>query len=387
MTPEKNSKSIVNLPPKVKKAIAGGIVAASLVTGCNALIGASISEKPVVTLTSIPTKDAETNTDPTQATYEFTPTPKATETMINPPTLTREPTATVNPDIEIVDAELAEQIKSAMPPMWFYDHDQKKFVERSNEDFKFSIYKRTTLYISDGNGEEVGFARYFTKSILDNESTEYFSLTDISKDTVIPLKIYSQMGDFNADMLTKDGTYTTKQCMYGFVEEYTEFKPNKVYEQIAVDETNKYASDVKNIQKGEKMIETAVLRTLAYITNTEEGKLLEELKIGESVEFDTNKGKWVVNKGVNYIWSDSEKGSYEIIDGELFLFNGFSDLEANDAIEGCRPMSWDIKFRSFLGDNFKKYFPNVVTIYLVNAQPYLDRYTRQTPVVVGLRRD
>ena len=85
MTPEKKSESIVNLPPQVRKAIAGGIVAVSLATGCNALVGASITEKPVVTLTGIPTKDPETNIDPTQVAYEFTPTPKVTETMINEP--------------------------------------------------------------------------------------------------------------------------------------------------------------------------------------------------------------------------------------------------------------------------------------------------------------
>lgn len=94
MTPEKKSESIVNLPPKIKKAIAGGIVAASLVTGCNVAVEALPHEKPIITSTSVPTKDPETNTDPTQATYELTPTQKATDTMINPPTLTPEPTAT-----------------------------------------------------------------------------------------------------------------------------------------------------------------------------------------------------------------------------------------------------------------------------------------------------
>lgn len=100
MTPEKKSESIVNLPPKIKKAIAGGIVAASLVTGCNVAVEALPHEKPIITSTSVPTKDPETNADPTQVTYELTPTQKATDTMINPPTLTPEPTATVTEVIE-----------------------------------------------------------------------------------------------------------------------------------------------------------------------------------------------------------------------------------------------------------------------------------------------
>ncbi|MEL7665871.1 MAG: hypothetical protein AAGU06_00335 [Candidatus Shapirobacteria bacterium] len=387
MTPEKKSESIVNLPPKIKKAIAGGIVAASLVTGCNVAVEALPHEKPIITSTSVPTKDPETNTDPTQATYELTPTQKATDTMINPPTLTPEPTAIVNPDIEIVDAELAEQIKSAMPPMWFYDHDQKKFVERSNEDFQFSIYKRTTLYISDGNGEEVGFARYFTKSILDNESTEYFSLTDISKDTVIPLKLYSQMGDYDAKSMTLSGNFDTKQCMFGFVEEYTEFKMDTVFPQEAVDMSEKYAPDTRNIQKGEKMVEAALLKTLANITNESEEKLFKNFQNGVTIGFETNKGKWVVNRGINYIWNDASSRSYEILNGELFLFNGFSDISITDAIEGCRPMAWDTEFRTFLNDYFGGSFSEAIEIYKFNSQPFVGRNIRQTPVVVDLRED
>ena len=63
--------------------------------GCVAVNGAgheSGDNRPIVTLTAEPTKDPGTNTDPTQATYELTPTQKATDTMINPPTLTPEPT-------------------------------------------------------------------------------------------------------------------------------------------------------------------------------------------------------------------------------------------------------------------------------------------------------
>ena len=75
MIPEKKSDSIINfLSPKVKKAIAGGMVAASLATGCNVLVEALPPERPIITLTSIPTKDPETNTDPIQATNEVTPT-------------------------------------------------------------------------------------------------------------------------------------------------------------------------------------------------------------------------------------------------------------------------------------------------------------------------
>jgi hypothetical protein len=297
-------------------------------------------------------------------------------------TLTPEPTATVNPDIEVVDDELAEQIKSVMPSMWVYDREQKKFVERSNEDFKFSIYKRTTLLITDGKGEEVGYARYFVKSSPDAEMTEYFSLTDKSVNTVIPLKLYSQMGDYTAKFITHSGNFYTKQCMYGFVDEYTEFKLDTIFPQEAVD---MYATtDIGNIQKGEIIAETAVLRTLASIMNEDVDKLYKDLQNGDAIEFNTNKGKWIVNRGINYLWSDTSRRNYEIVDGELFLLNGFSEINkiVPDAIEGCRPMAWDIAMRTFLNDNFGE---DVAMTYKLNTIHFINKNTIQTPVIVDLR--
>lgn len=330
---------------------------------------------------------------PTDATYELTQTP-GHESTINPPTqvptetpsATLTPEPTVNPDIEIVDEELAEQIKSVMPSMWVYDHEQKKFVERSNEDFKFTIYRKTTLYITDGNGEEVGYARYFVKNSPDAEMTDYFSLTDMSKDTVIPIKLYSQMGDYTAKVMTQKGDFDTKQCMYGFVDEYTEFRLNTVYPQEAVDISKKYAFDgIGNIQNGEKMVETALLNALANITGESEEKLFMNFQNGVIVKLETNKGEWVVNRGINYIWGDTQSRSYEVLDGELFLFNGFSDTSITDAIEGCRPMAWDSEFRTFLNDNFES--SEAVEIYKFNSQPLVNTNTKQTPVIVDLRED
>jgi len=317
---------------------------------------------------------------PTEVPVELTPTVEnpATEEL----TLTLEPTATVNPDIEVVDEELEEQIKSVMPSMWVYDREQKKFVERSNEDFKFSIYKKTTLFITDGNGEEVGYARYFVKSSPDAEMTEYFSLTDKSVNTVIPLKLYSQMGDYTAKVITHNGDFYTKQCMYGFVDEFTEFRLDTVFPQEAVD---MYANaDMEKIQKGEEIVEIAILKTLANITNESIDKLYEDFQKGVLVEFNTKKGKWIVNRGINYLWSDTDRRRYEIVDGELFLLNGFSEGTQiiPDSIEGCRPMAWDTVMIKFLNENFGE---DVAMTYKLNTIHFINTNTIQTPVIVDLR--
>ena len=73
------------------------------------------------------------------------------------------------------------------------------------------------------------------------------------------------------------------------------------------------------------------------------------------------------------------------MDGELFLFNGFSDTSITDVIEGCRPMAWDSEFRTFLNDNFGS--SEAVEIYKFNSQPLVNTNTQQTPVIVDLRED
>lgn len=405
MTPEKNN-SVKKEVNKIKSAVAKNVfrvgLAGSILLGSSACVPTeAIFTTPTPEVSPLPSDFTRTPTPSlTEANYELTPTPEnlatqeltlvpETEVATEMPTIPLTPEPTVNPDIEIVDEELAENIKNLMPEMWFYNDKSKNFEARDSSEFNFMIYKKTKLLIFDKDGNEVGFARYFARTSPDAEMTDYFSLTDISSETVIPLRIYSEMGNYTAKSIRTSEVATTKQCMFSFVEEFSEFRPvNKIYEQIAVDKTLEYAPDSRNIQKGEKMIETAILRVLTYITNISEEKLFEDLQKGLSMEFETNEGKWVVNKGINYIWSDSQDFSYELLDGELFLYNGFADtVLANDAIEGCRPMSWDIGFRRFLGDNYLDNYPEVVNIYLTNAQPYLDRYTRQTPVIVDLRKD
>ena len=64
---------------------------------------------------------------------------------------------------ETPDASLVEQINSAMPVMWTYNRETKTFVEVPTNGFSFSIFERTTLFIKDENGNEIGYARRFLK--------------------------------------------------------------------------------------------------------------------------------------------------------------------------------------------------------------------------------
>ena len=379
MTPERNANKVGKIDTRNKSTIAKNIFRLGLFTS---MLFGCVPIEANVNPAANPSPGGETSTLPSEFTETPLPLPTETVTKIPTATLTPEPTVIVNPDIEVVDEELAEQIKSVMPSMWMYDREQKKFVERSNEDFKFSIYKRTTLLITDGKGEEVGYARYFVKSSLDAEMTEYYSLTDISNDTVIPLKLYSRMGDYTAKVITHNGDFYTKQCMYGFVDEFTEFRLDTIFPQEAVD---MYANaDMEKIQKGEEIVEIAILKTLVNITNESIDKLYEDFQKGVLVEFDTKKGKWIVNRGINYLWSDTDKRRYEIVDDELFLLNGFSEGTQiiPDSIEGCRPMAWDTVMIKFLNENFGE---DVAMTYKLNTIHFININTIQTPVIVDLR--
>lgn len=356
------------------------ILLASILSSCGTVLQVPIPTE----VTNL--KDSTVQKSTTQELTLVSPTEMPTE--ISTSTMISEPTATAAPEIEIVDKVLAEKIKELMPTMWFYNEVSKRFEIRNSDEFSFLISKRTRLLIYDKEGNEVGFARYFVRNSPDAQMTEYYSLTDISKDTVIPIRLYSQMGNYTAMSIGSKETTTTKQCMYGFVEEYTEFTTDRIYPQEIVDLTQKYAPDSRNFEQGEKMIEVAVLRALANITNESEDRLRENFQNGVSLEFETDKGLWVLNRGVNYIWSDSQSQSYGILNGELFLFNGFSDFVFPvDAIEGCRVSAWDTGIRSFLGNNFEKNFPETVEIYKRNSMPLIDRNTIQIPVIVDLRAD
>lgn len=137
MIPEKKSESIINfLPPKVKKAIAGGMVAASLATGCNVLVGVPASEKPVEVSTGIPDKEPEKNVDPTQADYEIIPTEKATETVINPtPTYTVEASGgeftLVQDELNQSEEALVQQNRIQRWLDYWVKFDNRPFAEES----------------------------------------------------------------------------------------------------------------------------------------------------------------------------------------------------------------------------------------------------------------
>lgn len=336
-----------------------------------------IDRKPTATqklLPETPSQSSETQIPVPTETQILTPTftPQATETLS--PTIT--PEATVDPNVEVVSEELAEQIKSVMPPMWFYDRDQKKFVVRPNDDFVFSIYRRTTLRITDSNGEEVGYARYFNKNHLDSENTEYFSLTDQSRNTLIPLKLYSQMGEFKQ----RYDAYTTKECLFAFSENYATQTSNLAYPQENIDWTNKYASDI-NIANGDELVEEALVRVLAIIKSESREMIYKDLQDNIPVVLNIGSEEWIVNAGIDYVWNNARQRDYEINNGHLTLFNGSLNIAGS-----CEDRRWDGAFPALiLWEHFEKDFPEITRIYDAIVAGKLNKTTARTSVITFLR--
>lgn len=274
---------------------------------------------------------------------------------------------------ETPDASLAEQIKSVMPAMWVYDHESKTFIERPVDDLTFSIFERTTLYIYDKDGNEVGFARYFLKSTLDSENTEYYSLTDESVDSLIPVKLYAQMGDFDID---KVYGIDTNQCMYAFSEDMATF-PGP-FNQSLIDDTNKYALDIAQISSGEEMMQAALIRTVAMIKGVSEDQIKLDLKNGTSVVISINGQDWEVNKGVDFIWDESHLNGVEVVDGKLVSYDGTAS-----SISNCSNLSIGNGLYRAL---YKSFGVEVMYAFGAGVNPILSIYEGRTSVVTTLRR-
>lgn len=298
--------------------------------------------------------------------------PSLTYTPIATPTETPAPEPTVDLRWEIPDANLAEQIKNVMPVMWKYDRETKTFIERPIDGLSFSIFERTTLYIKDENGNEIGYARRFSKSILDNKNTEYYSLTDESIDSLIPIKLYAQMGDFG---IADDG-WSTNQCMYAFSENMA--TAEAPFDQTGIDYTQKYALDIAQIPDGEKMIQMALIRTVAMIKGMSEDQIMSDLINGIPVVVSINGQEWEANKGVGFIWNDSYLSSFDVIDGRLVSYDGTGSL-----FDSCSSFSVG---RGLLGMLWEYFEHEIAYAYRACKAPVLSNNTGRTPVITVVRK-
>lgn len=308
--------------------------------------------------------------------------PASTNTPESTAIVTPEPSPTATPEIEVVDGELAESIRRLMPKMWYYNKTAKRFETRDSNELNFLLSKRTRLLIFDKDGNEVGFAFNFVKNAPDAKMTSYYALTDSSINTVIPLRLYSQVGFYGEPSLSRQGYVYYQKCMYAFAHEPKLVPLNYEAPQIALDLTQKYALDLINIEEGEELAQKAILRTIAYILGIDESQLLQDIKNGKSIELETKLGNWVVNNGVDYFWGDTYGYKYDLIEGKLLLYVGD---QTNSQV--CSPLIWDRAFWRFLNDQFKENFPESLDIYKICSSPYINRYTKQSPVVVSWRSD
>ncbi len=258
------------------------------------------------------------------------------------------------------------------PLKWVYDHESKTFVERPTVDLTFSIFERTTLYIYDKEGNEIGFAKYFTGSNLENENTEYYSLTDQSTKTMIPIRLFAEMGDFDVEANGID----TNQCMYAFSENMATF-PGP-FNQNLIDGTNKYALDIAQISDGRDMMQAALIRTVAMIKGVSEDQIKLDLKNGTPVVVSINGQDWEVNKGVDFIWDESHLNDVEVVDGRLVSYDGITSTNLNCINLGIGGGLYRALYKSFGAE--------VMFAFGAGKNPILSIYEGRTSVETTLRR-
>ena len=215
------------------------------------------------------------------------------------------------------DATLTEQIKSTMPTMWFYDREAKSFVERSVDDLSFRIFERTTLYIYDKEGNEIGFVKYFTGGNLENENTEYYSLVDESTNSIIPMRLYSQMGDY-----IPSGSTVAPQCMFAFSDEPNQHTVPNPTSQSYYDFNHNLTSDMLQISSGEELMQVGLIRTVAMINGVSEDQIVADLKSNVPIVISFGDKQWEVNKGIDFFWSNSSTSGFDVKDGRLISYDG-----------------------------------------------------------------
>lgn len=279
----------------------------------------------------------------------------------------------VDPRWETPDENLTQQIKSVMPVMWVYDHETKSFVERPVNDFSFSIFERTTLYIYDKDGNEIGFARYFTKSALDNENTEYYSLVDESFHPIIPLRLYAQMGEF----VPTEGM-VAPQCMFAFSEDGATLY-NVPADQTQLDYSRKYSSDMIEISDGEELMQTAIIRSVAMIKGVSEDQIISDIKNNIPVIVNFDHKEWVVNHGVDFLWGNYSDQNFDVIDGKFISYDGGQTI---------RPYScyFQVPGDGLFGEIYQEYGSEVGYACRAYHLPMLSINKARTPTV-SLERD
>lgn len=138
MTPERNANKVGKIDTRNKSTIAKNIFRLGLFTS---MLFGCVPIEANVNPAANPSPGGETSTLPSEFTETPLPLPTETVTKIPTATLTPEPTVIVNPDIEVVDEELAEQIKSVMPSMWMYDREQKNLLKDRMKILNFRFIK------------------------------------------------------------------------------------------------------------------------------------------------------------------------------------------------------------------------------------------------------
>ena len=207
-----------------------------------------------------------------------------------------------------------------MPEMWTYDRNTKTFVTRDVASVEFYYKNETTILIFDEEGNQIGYIRRFDKNILGSNSIRYFSsLTDRSTRTIFPIEFYSQMGNYDQEIITHEGTFEVEQHLFAFSENYAIFPDHT--EGIA-EYSREVASDIIDTANGEEMIQLALLKIVARGQDVTVDQIQLDITNGIPVGLDVNGEKWDLGKGVIFAWRDTQTLSYDIEEGKLILYSG-----------------------------------------------------------------
>ena len=338
------------------------------------------AERPTISApTNVPTETLVPTMLPTETLIPTELLPTAAQITQTEPTL---PSEVITPEaptfnLEALDSQLSEQVRSSMPEMWTYDRNTKTFVTRDVASVEFYYKDETTVLIFDEEGYQIGYIRRFNRDYLDSYSTEYYSLTDRSTRTIFPIEFYSQMGNYDQEIITHEGTFEVEQHLFAFSENYAIFPDHT--EGIA-EYSREVASDIIDTANGEEMIQLALLKIVARIKDVTVDQIQLDIINGIPVELDINGEKWDLGKGVIFAWRDTRTRSYDIEEGKLILYSG-GPSRGGETTYGL----WKYAFFSeVILDNFGL---EIAEYAFVNLTPAISNSETRSPVVYTSKPD
>ncbi|MBU1200076.1 hypothetical protein KJ953_00905 [Patescibacteria group bacterium] len=221
---------------------------------------------------------------------------------------------------EEMEVEVEAEVRAGMPELWYYN-DQNELVRREQGDFeiRYSDERHLHLIALDGEGNKIAWADF---SKADYGESVWYSVTDTSKNTLMPIAFATKMGEYEESWTVAGGggvKHYVDQAVIRFRDEGELWVGPGTQDLNQMEDNNFIAlidESERNLESGEAIMEAYVIRlaTELYNLNNEEnmtvGEMRDLLSRGETALIDVDGVEWDVSKGLEITWTEVAEARY-----------------------------------------------------------------------------